>query len=107
LITFDREVVMRLSLYYKGCKFTFERGNVVLGDAFFATYFFITAMLDNGVDLVMEQLGTRRRSTDFRKGKELGTKDHLIILTKPKKRPDWMDETHGNRSRSKNYHKRG
>jgi hypothetical protein len=32
----------------------FERGDVVLGDAFFATCFFIAAMLGNGVDLVME-----------------------------------------------------
>jgi len=69
---------------------------VVLGDAFFATYFFIAAMLGNGVDLVMEQLGSRRRSTDFRKGKKLGTKDHLIILTKPKIRPGWMDEAQYN-----------
>lgn len=75
---------------------TFERGDVVLGDAFFATYFFIAAMLGNGVDLVMEQLGSRRRSTDFRKGKKLGTKDHLIILTKPKIRPGWMDEAQYN-----------
>lgn len=71
---------------------TIERGDVVLGDAFFATYFFIAAMLGNGIDLAMEPLGSRRRSTDFRKGKKLGTKDHLIILTKPKRRPDRMDE---------------
>jgi hypothetical protein len=32
----------------------------------------------------------------FRKGKKLGTKDHLIILTKPKRRPSWMDETQYN-----------
>ena len=39
-----------------------------------------------------EQHGARRRSTDFRRGKKLGSKDHLITLTKPKIRPQWMTE---------------
>lgn len=75
---------------------TFERGDVVVGDAFFATYFFIATMQGKGVDLVMEQQGSRRRSTDFRKGKKLGSKDHVITLDKPKRRPDWMDESQYN-----------
>ena len=32
----------------------------------------------------------RKRSTDFRLGKKLGIKDHLITLSKPKIRPEWM-----------------
>lgn len=71
---------------------TFERGDVVMGDALFATYFFIAEMQGKGIDLVMEQQGARRRSTDFRKGKKLGAKDHVIVLSKPKARPYWMDE---------------
>jgi hypothetical protein len=38
----------------------------------------------------MEQNGARRKSTDFRLGKKLGERDHIITLTKPKKKPDWM-----------------
>lgn len=45
-----------------------------------------------GVDAVFEQYGAHKKSTDFRKGQKLGTKDHLITYTKPKKKPDWMTE---------------
>jgi len=70
----------------------FQSGDVVLGDAFFATYFFIAEMQAKGVDILMEQNGARRRSTDFRKGEKLGQKDHLVTITKPKSRPGWMSE---------------
>ena len=69
---------------------TFDAGDIVLGDAFFATYFFIADMLQKGVDLVMEQQGARRRSTDFRRGQKLGKHDHVVVLTKPRIQPDWM-----------------
>jgi len=71
---------------------TFESGDVMLGDAFYGTYFLLASLLDRGVDGVFEQMGVRKRVTDFRKGKRLGTKDHIITLSKPKKCPDWMSE---------------
>ena len=70
---------------------TFQAGDVVLGDAFYPTYFFIAAMQRKHVDLLMEQDGGRRRSTDYRKGHRVGARDHLIELNKPP-RPDWMSE---------------
>lgn len=69
---------------------TFQPGDVLLGDAFYATYFFIAEMIARGVDLVMEQQGARRRSTDFRRGKRLGERDHLIHINKPVIKPRWM-----------------
>lgn len=72
---------------------TFQTGDIVLADAFFATYFFIAAMQAKGVDILMEKNGSRRRSTDFRRGQRLGARDHIIVIDKPKKRPDWMSET--------------
>lgn len=72
---------------------TFQTGDIVLGDAFFATYFFIAAMQAKGVDILMEQHGSRKRSTDFRRGQRLGARDHVMVIDKPKKRPDWMSET--------------
>jgi hypothetical protein len=63
-------------------------GNLLLGDAFYATYFLLCALQVQGVDGVFEQHGARR--TDFRRGQSLGTRDHLIKLKKPKKKPDWM-----------------
>lgn len=71
---------------------TFEPADIVMGDAFFATYFFIAEMQAKGVDILMEQHGSRKRSTDFRRGQRLGKRDHLIVLTKSKIRPDWMSE---------------
>lgn len=71
---------------------TFESGDMVMGDAFFGTYFLLASLLDRGVDAVFEQLGARRRVTDFRQGQRLGPKDHLIRLTKPKRKPDWMTQ---------------
>ena len=72
---------------------TLECGDILLGDAFFPTYFFIDRMMKQGVDILMEQHGARKRTTDFRQGKPLGTKDHLIRLNKPKIKPDWIDDT--------------
>lgn len=70
---------------------TLEPGDLLLGDAFFPTFFLIAALQAKGVDILMEQLGIKKRVTDFRYGKRLGQRDHLITLHKPKKKPDWMD----------------
>ena len=71
---------------------TFDCNDIVLADAFFTTYFFIAKMQARGVDLLMEQHGSRRLSTDFRRGKKLGVKDHIIEIKKPKIRPGWISE---------------
>ena len=68
-----------------------DSGDIVLGDAFFPTYFFIARMQMRGVDILMEQQGSRKRTTDFRRGKSIGSRDHIIHLNKPKIKPDWMD----------------
>ena len=68
----------------------FESGDVILGDALYATYFLLVELQLRGVDALFEQNGARKRSTDFRLGKKLGSRDHLITLTKPKIRPQWM-----------------
>lgn len=72
---------------------TFETHDIVMGDAIFPTYFFIAAMQIKGVDILMEQQGARKRTTDFRQGKKLGKYDHLIVINKPKIRPDWVSES--------------
>ena len=70
---------------------TLERGDLLLGDAFYATYFLLCALRERGIDAVFEQHGSRQRSTDFRCGQRLGERDHLIVLPKPIK-PDWMSQ---------------
>ncbi len=71
---------------------TFQSGDIVMGDAFFPTYFFMADMQAKGVDILMEQQGARKRSTDFRRGQQLGQRDHLVTINKPKIRPDWMSK---------------
>jgi len=67
-----------------------QSGDVLLGDALFATYFLLAELKRRGVDAVFEQHGARRRNTDFRRGRRLGQRDHIIELRKPTTRPAWM-----------------
>ena len=71
---------------------TLESGDILLGDAFYATYFLLCALQERDVDGVFEQQGSRRRSTDFRRGRRLGQRDHVIELRKPKIKPAWMSQ---------------
>ncbi len=72
---------------------TLDSGDILLGDAYFPTYFFIDRMLKQRIDILMEQQGSRKQVTGFRKGKHLGPKDHLIQLSKPKIKPEWIDDS--------------
>jgi hypothetical protein len=71
---------------------TLECGDVLLGDAFYATYFLLCTLRERGIDAVFEQYGARQRTTDFRCGQRLGQRDHLIVLEKPAIKPDWMTQ---------------
>lgn len=68
-----------------------QRGDILVADAYYATYFLLCELVGRGVDGVFEQYGARKRSTDFGTGERLGARDHLIVLDKPK-RPDWMNQ---------------
>ena len=69
-----------------------EGDDILLGDAFYATYFLLWELVRGGVDGLFEQHGSRKRSTNFSQGEKLGARDHLIVLPKPKKKPDWMSQ---------------
>jgi hypothetical protein len=71
---------------------TFNTGDLVLGDALYGTYFLLATLRERGIEAVFEQMGPRKRVTDFRKGKAIGSRDHLVELTKPKKKPDWLTQ---------------
>lgn len=70
-----------------------ESGDVLVGDAFYATYFLLCTLRERGIDAVFEQHGSRQRTTDFRRGQRLGARDHLIVLPKPVIKPDWMSRS--------------
>jgi len=66
----------------------FVKGDIMLADSYYASYFLIAALMRQGVDFVFEQHGAR--NTDFRTGAKLGGCDHVVMWVKPKIRPDWM-----------------
>lgn len=70
----------------------FKKGDIILADAFYSTYYLLNYVIQNDIDVVLVQNGARAKKTDFRIGKILGKKDHLIILKKPPKKPEWMSE---------------
>lgn len=70
---------------------TLQSGDILLGDAFYATWFLLRELMRGGVDGLFEPHGARKRRTDFNTGEQLGVRDHLIVLPKPKK-PDWMSQ---------------
>ena len=67
----------------------FQDGDVFLGDCCFCSYFLLALLLGQGVDVVTRQ--HQRRRTDFRCGRRLGEKDHVLFWQRPS-RPKWMDE---------------
>jgi hypothetical protein len=74
----------------RGMLDAFDPGDIVVGDAYFSSYFLLATLMDRGVDAVFEQHGSRRKSTDFRTGQKLGSRDHLITYRKPREKPEWM-----------------
>ena len=67
-----------------------RRGDVLLGDRYFANYWTIGLAMSLGIDIVFRQ--HQLRKVDFRKGRRLGKDDHEIIWTKPQ-RPKWMPKS--------------
>lgn len=65
----------------------FQSGDIVLGDAYFPSYFLIAMLQAMGVDCLFAFDG--KRSMDFRTGERLGKKDHIVFWQKPHK-PTWM-----------------
>jgi Transposase DDE domain len=66
-----------------------RRGDVVVADRYYCSYFMAALLLACGVDVVL-RLHQRRRY-DFRRGRRLGRYDHVVVWQRPA-RPAWMDE---------------
>jgi hypothetical protein len=66
---------------------SFTAGDVMLADSLYCNYFLIVALQRAGVDVVVEQNSSK--NIDFRRGKQLGKRDHQLQWLRPK-RPDWL-----------------
>jgi len=62
-------------------------GDVLLADALYCSYWLIASLQAEGIDVLFEQHGSR--ITDFRRGRRLGVRDHVVSWKKPA-RPHWM-----------------
>jgi Transposase DDE domain len=70
----------------------FSAEDVMLADALYCNYFLIATMQEAGVEVLFEQNGAR--ITDFRRGQQLGKRDHLVRWLKPMVCPQWMTLEH-------------
>ena len=66
-----------------------KRGDVALGDRYFASYFGIAMLVQRGVDGLFRL--HQKRKVNFQRGRRLGVEDHVVEWTKPP-RPAWMDK---------------
>jgi hypothetical protein len=67
----------------------FKPGDMMIADRLYTSYFMIARQGPLRADVVMHQHQTRR--TDFRRGRRLGTRDHVVQWARPA-RPTWMEE---------------
>lgn len=66
-----------------------QRGDIVLADRYYCSYFMVALLLSRGVDVVARL--HQRRKYDFRRGQRLGEGDHIVAWSRPA-RPEWMSE---------------
>jgi putative transposase len=68
---------------------TLRAGDVLVADRYYCSYWTVALAKGLGVDVVFRM--HQKRHTDFRRGRRLGRKDHVVDWAKPV-RPEWMDE---------------
>ncbi|MCX7419150.1 MAG: IS4 family transposase [Planctomycetia bacterium] len=67
---------------------SFSPGDLLVADRYFCSFFLVAMLLGRGVQSCTRM--HQRRHFDFRRGHRLGTRDHLVVWTKPQS-PQWMD----------------
>ena len=68
---------------------SFSPGDLLVADRDFCSFFLLALLLGRGVQSCTRM--HQKRHVDFRRGRRLGTRDHLVVWTKPQ-RPTWMDQ---------------
>ncbi|MBF0585106.1 MAG: IS4 family transposase [Magnetococcales bacterium] len=63
-------------------------GDILLADRYYCSYFLLAILRQMEVDAVFQVHASRK--VDFRRGRRLGKRDHIVEWSKPA-RPDWMD----------------
>lgn len=68
---------------------TFKKGDLIIGDALYSSYWLLAYLQRNGINGVFQQNGARAKKNDFRTGKTMGKCDHIVSYDRPQ-RPEWM-----------------
>ncbi|MCG6202729.1 IS4 family transposase [Psychromonas antarctica] len=79
----DEHTMLRSSLD------TFKKGDLVIGDAIYSSYWLFSHLQKEGVEGIFGQNGGRAKKADFRTGKQIGKYDHIVTYKRPQ-RPEWM-----------------
>lgn len=66
---------------------SFSSGNLLVADRHFCSFFLVAVLLGHGVPSCTRM--HQKRNVDFRRGRRLGAKDHLVVWTKTQS-PLWM-----------------
>jgi len=64
--------------------------DLLLGDCYYCTWAINALLLQQGSHLLVQNHAQRK--PNFKAGKQLGAKDHIITWKKPKQKPVWMSE---------------
>lgn len=67
-----------------------QRWDLVIADRYYSTYAFLAIFSARGIGALMPQHAQRK--PDFRTGKRLGARDHIVLWSKPKVKPVWMTD---------------
>ena len=68
-----------------------NKHDILLADRYYCTWAIIALMMQQGSHMLVQNHAQRK--PDFRRGKKLGTKDHLIEWEKPKRKPGWITQS--------------
>lgn len=69
---------------------TIDKNDLLLADRYYCTWAIITLLMQQGSQILVQNHAQRK--PDFRRGKKLGAKDHLIEWKKPRRKPDWINQ---------------
>ena len=68
---------------------SFSPGDLLVADRYFCSFFLVALLSGRGVQSCTRM--HQKRHFDFRRGRRLGPRDHLVVWTKPQC-PTWMDQ---------------
>lgn len=68
-----------------------DKNDLLLADRYYCTWTIIARLIQQGSHMLVQNHAQRK--PDFCQGKKLEAKDHLIEWEKPKRKPDWINQS--------------